>query len=88
MKILIAEVFFDFNEKYKNETELFLQNLTEKDWIKTDSKRNWKVKLSEKQSEEFNLNILKGTINEVLELSKIESIDYIIITENLVYLNV
>ena len=82
-----ADIFFDFSEEYLQEREVFLDYLQGENWNKLNSENNWRKNFTQSLTTKEQFNIIKKEIELASKISKIKSIDYIVISDEAVYYN-
>lgn len=85
MKTLCAEIAFDFENENLNEKKLFLDYLTEHNWINLDSERSWRIELEDDLLDEDQLNLIKEELSLAANISNLKEIDYAVVMGDLFY---
>ena len=85
MRTLCAEIAFDFENENLNEKKLFLDYLTEHNWINLDSERNWKIEFEDDLFDEDQLSFIKEELSLASSMSNLKEVDYAIVMGDLFY---
>ena len=85
MRTLCAEIAFDFENENLNEKKLYLDYLTEHNWINLDSERNWKIEFEDDLFDEDQLSFIKEELSLASSMSNLKEVDYAIVMGDLFY---
>lgn len=87
MKNFFADVTFDFDDQYVLEKEVFLDILSNENWINLDSECNWRVGFNQPLNTEDKIEIIRQDLIVASKISKIKSVDFAIILKDAVYVD-
>lgn len=86
MRKNFAELSFDFDKKYLSEKTIFLETIAKLNFIATDSLNNWKIEIDEEEKKA--ISTIKKKLLKAKEFSKIENVQYIVITDHFLYFDI